>query len=1293
MCYCHAQQLKYTVTAPQWPVGEKLTPFDVGDILLYIVVDPSSTGVYSTGSSGGGTSTALTFIRLDNDPIQYLVTLANDGVSYFASVPKARFQNNPNPLISFSEQTIPSTNISQNPITVVFSSTPALVSGTYIGEITDETIGCKVEASFLLTSDLDTYGWYALENDSTVKATLMNTVIEDGQLTYRYYLSFQQSSSPNIGITNIYSRGLKLEIANNQVVRTYRGVAPKPVTATNQMFVKGPGIDLSISYVPDISDLITQSGPPVTTVLPGSNFKAGPTNAKIPKVEVSRLYTDPTNQLPGILCYFTTNFTGGSEYKIDHIIFRVNTVPPRDIIDRNITAQYSHYFTIPYTFSGVGISVIAVSVSGTETVLDNSVVTLFNSLDINNPTGIPFMTPPTYNPALRPRISVPSVKDGFKVTKPSPPSFPWGFSGQTSSISNIKYDESIFPFGPNMTYLGVDNTNYIIIPDNYVANNVDLANPIVEVSVSKSTVPGSSMTDFFLTATVKDASGIGQDSCSVTIGPTTLVLSPDTLLSGDSKSGVYYIKFTYNLMAYCLQPVRILCSDIVGNLLNITSAPSLTHSRLSFMSYRKTSDTTFKVVAVVTSMDITFQSLTVFKDLDNTIPFGSFINGTSELKGGNMYIMTFTVDFGIITGPHQTFYFALTYGNGLGSITLSTTDINWFTDKQDSAIITLTPTTQQKRIYAGLGLQVSGSNTIQLTFSSSDTSICESISSFKILYTSNLISVNVPITQKLDCSNSQHTVAVLTNEQISSPYMVNIQQICRGDGSCDDFPMFGYHHYAVNPIQKQCSQVMATFNNGFVHNVDVSSDLNARTIRFSMNVQKVVNPNVKPFLSIVDVSSGHTIKADLIATSSNPNDGTSFQGQFVIPLNWGASKTNRSSDSFMFYLSNFVDDQTGCYYHQALPSNLANLQTWSSALTLNKPVISSATLNLVDRIISIIGTNLGQQVSYKVQDKELKPGQRFLESATLMVVPLEGLDISIGRSMDITIDNVIHVLAPITCSTFVILSNTTDTGMNIEPNKGLPTVVFKNVTVTDNGGSTVTTPFSELSKQTSFSIDIESIREIDLNDKLVKLYTSDSNLTWTVTDSNDTSSTYRHDFTQDKTSYVTVRVDMYKDGGSTQWANDTIKFAPSSTKYTIRLTNYQFSSTLNHLLVVFKSISQAPCVTRNESLISWGAASLEDMHWFVIPQHQLGLYGRFTNKVISDGRITSTANIVLSKAEPILIGINVPYFSQFSEIDPDFSVLVDLDKKTESSNIDTCTGEEINNDSDKIKPFVIPVAV
>eukprot|EP01133_Synstelium_polycarpum_P016694 gene16694-19845_t len=1150
---------------------------------------------------------------------------------------------------------------------------------------------------------------------------------------------------------------------------SYRAVIPKPTHSTSSIcifFVMYPNsLCADLPYVADTVPFAMSS-----TVL-----KVIPT--AIPTFFAT--FVDPSDALliDHVRFSWDTGRTGSNNY----------------VIDRNISSNYATYFTIPYDIARpltFNLNATAVTKAGdfklikiyshtfVTDVIYNKNIAVNQTQDpiANYPNGfalgiavesvpkpsdlLPFMLKPF---TVRPMIWIKDQNTPIAPTIPesfSEDTFPWGFSGALYHPS-MYHVVNVLPYAPMMRYTSRTGADFEINIANYSDSApVDLVNPLVQVKIEPSTTQG----DFILRASVRDATGIRPNECSVTVGHTRMFLNPEYLIRGDYKSGEYLVPFRYNHKAFCHRQVKINCQDINYNQLQIDSKnlglesikqtpmftlpecqdTSITKSKLVFVTFNKISDTSFNVTAVVSgpiaTNGITTQKLSVFRDYHNTKPFGLPITGTSTVDNGNV-IMNFVVNFGTSTSI-ITYYLGLAYGNDEDSITLSTQDIELLlfskpmypsairTDEPEIYTSITVPATGYKPIYdPSLIVELDGNN-----IKVSSNQIC-SYSSITVSYMSHFVPITFTYVVSGPCDSIPRVVGQLTATQKGLTSMLYITEICIKDSACQGFPMFGFKKYNSIDINEYLTTVngMSDIPVDFNATIDVSANVDARKLSFNLSVNSMEMPMLdQPMLfSMVDTISGHRISA---TTKLLEVSGLlcSYSIDLDIPLNWGATPLLRPKESYAYYY-NFLS-ANGIYTNYKLYNQL-NITTYSSALRDNTPYIwSTPTINLADRTITIIGSNLGISTTYSVQGKVIPPP--IIINPTTMIVSLKSLDISYDKPIDMTIglvkynlltpepkcispdcsghgtcNNSICVCLPEwtgdscsisasfpcdcndhgSCSSMLCNCDSgwsgptcqvelakTNTGMEMKPNQTAPVVVFNGVVLPDVNGQPA--PLTELSHQTSFSIHIESIRELDFDNKLVATH----NPQWRQIVTNEISATYRHDFSDDKTSFVTVRVDMYKDGGSTQWANDTIKFAPSTTKYTVSLTNYNFSSSLNHLVVVFESSSTAPCASYNESDISWGAASLDDMHWFVIPQHQLSLYGRFTNKVIVDGRVTKTANLVLNKAEPILIAVNVPYFSQSAEVDPDFSVLVDLDRVDK----DSCTDESTIR-----KAYIIPVAV
>ncbi|KAN0036010.1 hypothetical protein ACTA71_005308 [Dictyostelium dimigraforme] len=132
---------------------------------------------------------------------------------------------------------------------------------------------------------------------------------------------------------------------------------------------------------------------------------------------------------------------------------------------------------------------------------------------------------------------------------------------------------------------------------------------------------------------------------------------------------------------------------------------------------------------------------------------------------------------------------------------------------------------------------------------------------------------------------------------------------------------------------------------------------------------------------------------------------------------------------------------------------------------------------------------------------------------------------------------------------------------------------------------------------------------------------------------------------------------------------------PGSLKLTIAVHNYTYQSTLNSIqLRINSSINnneQSDCNSK-ELDINTDFKNDQSLNYLIISKDSKTFFGRFINKVISDGRETFMSTSIINQENgSIHIGLNLPHCTKTCLIDPDFSLLVDTDFKTTCENGDS----------------------
>ncbi|KAN0050629.1 hypothetical protein ACTA71_003765 [Dictyostelium dimigraforme] len=237
-----------------------------------------------------------------------------------------------------------------------------------------------------------------------------------------------------------------------------------------------------------------------------------------------------------------------------------------------------------------------------------------------------------------------------------------------------------------------------------------------------------------------------------------------------------------------------------------------------------------------------------------------------------------------------------------------------------------------------------------------------------------------------------------------------------------------------------------------------------------------------------------------------------------------------------------------------------------------------------------------------------------------------------------------------------------------------------NTDVDNNGKTTINDNFN------NYEIFIDKLIELDFNGQQVKVY--DLNKKWekVINDTNNNSIqsfNQKLDNNQGELVYKVEIIDQTKDYS---FSDLTYRLEKGSIKISMFINNYTYSNTLNTL--------QLQMITTTENIENKGnecnqkdteieSNSNQLLNFVTIKKDNKVLYGRFINKVISDGRSTHLKTSVISSDQiksTVTMGMDLPHCRNCI-IDPDFSLLLTSNFK------DSC------GDNDKRKSYVIPVAV
>ncbi|KAN0047894.1 hypothetical protein ACTA71_002282 [Dictyostelium dimigraforme] len=234
--------------------------------------------------------------------------------------------------------------------------------------------------------------------------------------------------------------------------------------------------------------------------------------------------------------------------------------------------------------------------------------------------------------------------------------------------------------------------------------------------------------------------------------------------------------------------------------------------------------------------------------------------------------------------------------------------------------------------------------------------------------------------------------------------------------------------------------------------------------------------------------------------------------------------------------------------------------------------------------------------------------------------------------------------------------------------------------IINNGTNTETIFFKSL-------ISLVSLRELDFQSNVIQTYPFQK---WIYTQINNFTNQYVTNITIPKsntTTTITATLQWFKDKSIIKFANQQLVMNPSSIKYTIDISSYDFSSKLNQLeLIMSASISASKtediCSSKEFGETSayndYDGGNNDISNYIKLQVDTVSLYGGFIKRAIVDSTVQTVSNVLLdSSMNPIsnaassqtFIGIQLPYYSNSIIIDPDFSVLID--SKSASNNQDS----------------------
>ncbi|KAF2070667.1 hypothetical protein CYY_008012 [Polysphondylium violaceum] len=252
-----------------------------------------------------------------------------------------------------------------------------------------------------------------------------------------------------------------------------------------------------------------------------------------------------------------------------------------------------------------------------------------------------------------------------------------------------------------------------------------------------------------------------------------------------------------------------------------------------------------------------------------------------------------------------------------------------------------------------------------------------------------------------------------------------------------------------------------------------------------------------------------------------------------------------------------------------------------------------------------------------------------------------------------------------------------DNSTVIKPNPTQPTV---NITIP--GTSSGQTP-----QFTSF-VSVVALHELDSAGTLLNNYQFNSDKWILVNEgssSNDQVTTVQYKYVIDNSLNTTIvsTVQVFAKVTNITFGNQQLYMNPSTIKFTFNITSYPFTKSTNALQVIMtaalESSKKVACSYKefidDQSNSQYLRIQIEDR----------SLFGRFIKFGMVDGREQIITNTVLdssyggkdlstSTSDQSYIGLNVPYYTKYALLDPDFSVLVETRSARDQAN-SVCTSE------------------
>ncbi|KAF2072741.1 hypothetical protein CYY_005957 [Polysphondylium violaceum] len=160
------------------------------------------------------------------------------------------------------------------------------------------------------------------------------------------------------------------------------------------------------------------------------------------------------------------------------------------------------------------------------------------------------------------------------------------------------------------------------------------------------------------------------------------------------------------------------------------------------------------------------------------------------------------------------------------------------------------------------------------------------------------------------------------------------------------------------------------------------------------------------------------------------------------------------------------------------------------------------------------------------------------------------------------------------------------------------------------------------------------------------------------------------------TTTVNVSIQYFDKDENIKFAGELLNMNQYSIKYSINITSYTFTNSLNQLQLIMK-VSLESQKNQGCSALESGNTTVTNSEYVKLQVDDHSLYGRFVKRGIIDGRISAVTNQLLQHYDgestqfnniQSYIGINVRSYKRLVQLDPDFSVLVDQRPAADDTN-------------------------